>query len=134
MPDYAALKAVHVTAVTLSGALFLLRAGWRFARPAAPFARAARIVPALVDTVLLASALALVSFWVRDRLPLGWIGVKVLVLAAYVAVGTLALRPGLAPGRRLLHVASAALAFGFIVTVALSKSPAGALRWLLPAS
>lgn len=131
MIDYTALKAVHVTAVVLSGTLFALRGAWRVARPDGPFHRAARVVPMIVDTVLLLSALALASFWLRDRLPMGWIGIKVAALALYVALGVVALRPGLRPGPRLLALGAAALVFGFIVSVALSKSPAGALRALL---
>lgn len=126
--DYAALKAVHVGAVALSGALFALRGAWRLARPDAAFPLPARVLPHFVDTVLLLSALALAASWIDEGLPLGWIGAKVLLLAAYIGIGMVALRRGLRPGPRLAALAAAALAFGCIVSVALTKSPAGALR------
>jgi uncharacterized membrane protein SirB2 len=129
--DYGVLKAVHVTCVVLSGSLFALRGAWRLARPDAPFARAVRVVPMLVDSALLLSAVGLASFWMRDRLPMGWIGVKVALLVLYIALGVVALRPGLPTGPRLAALGAAALTFGFIVSVALSKSPAGVLRTLL---
>lgn len=123
--DYAWLKSVHVASVTLSGTLFALRGAWRLARPAARAPLAMRVLPHVVDTVLLLSALALASFWMRDKLPMGWIGVKVVALCAYVALGVVALRPGLPLRTRAVALAAAALTFAFIVSVALAKSPAG---------
>ena len=130
MIDYATMKSVHVTAVIVSGTLFALRGAWRLARPDAPVVRVVRVLPHLVDTVLLLSALVLAAAWLRDGAPLGWIGAKVVALLAYVGLGLVALRPGLKVPARLAVLAGAALAFGYIVTVALTKSPAGALRWL----
>jgi uncharacterized membrane protein SirB2 len=128
--DYATMKSVHVTAVTVSGTLFALRGAWRLARPDAPVVRVVRVVPVLVDTVLLLSALVLAVAWMRDGAPLGWIGAKVAALFVYIGVGVVALRRGLSAPARLAALAAAALAFAYIVSVALTKSPAGALRWL----
>lgn len=130
MVDYATLKAVHVSAVTVSGTLFALRGVWRLARPDAVFARSVRIVPHVVDTLLLLSALGLAATWVRNDAPLGWITAKVVALLLYIAIGMIALRPGLPASRRITALAGAALVFGYIVSVALTRSPAGALRWL----
>jgi uncharacterized membrane protein SirB2 len=128
--DYPALKAVHVGAVALSGALFALRGAWRLARPNATFARPLRVLPHVVDTVLLLSALALAASWVRDGAALGWIGAKVIALVGYIGCGLVALRRGLRVGPRLAALAAATLALAYIVSVALTKSPAGTLRWL----
>lgn len=130
--DYATLKQTHVASVVLSGALFAARGVWRFTHPHARFARAARVVPPLIDTVLLLSALGLGFVWLRSGLPLGWIGTKIALLAAYIVLGLVALRPGLRAGPRALAFAASALAFACIVGVALTKSSAGPLRWLLP--
>jgi uncharacterized membrane protein SirB2 len=128
--DYAALKAVHVGAVALSGTLFALRGAWRLARPDATLALPSRVLPRVVDTVLLLSALALAARWFRDGLPVGWIGVKMILLVAYIGIGMVALRRGLRAGPRTAALAAAALAFACIVGVALTKSPTGALRAL----
>ena len=130
MIDYAALKAVHVGAVALSGALFALRGAWRLARPDATLSLPLRVLPHVVDTVLLLSALALAARWIRDGLPIDWIGVKVMLLAAYIGIGMVALRRGVRAGPRLAALSAAALAFACIVFVALTKSPTGALRAL----
>ncbi len=130
--DYPLIKSVHVASVVVSGALFAARGAWRFARPGARVPRAVRIVPQVVDTVLLLSALALAWIWMDSGLPLGWIGAKVAVLAAYVGLGLVALRPGLPPAPRAAAFAASALAFAYIVGVALTKSPSGPLRWLSP--
>lgn len=127
MIDYAALKAVHVGAVVLSGTLFALRGAWRLVRPEATLALPMRVLPHVVDTVLLLSALALAASWIRDGLPIGWIGVKVILLAAYIGIGMVALRRGLPAGPRLAALAAAALAFAGIVGVAFTKSPTGVL-------
>ena len=54
--DYAAVKGVHIAAAATSLTLFLLRAAWMLASPARLETRWVKIVPHLVDTVLLASA------------------------------------------------------------------------------
>lgn len=130
MIDYATLKAVHVGAVVLSGTVFAVRGAGRLVRPDAAWSRPTRVLPHAVDTVLLVSALALASFWLRDGLPMGWIGAKVAALVAYIGLGIVALRPRLARGRRMVALAAAMLTYGYIVGVALAKSPAGPLHGL----
>jgi uncharacterized membrane protein SirB2 len=130
MVDYLTLKAVHVSAVAVSGTLFALRGAWRLARPDAIFTRPLRILPHLVDTVLLLSALALAATWVRNGAPVDWLAAKVIALVAYIVLGIVALRRGLRAPSRLAALVAAALVFGYIVSVALTHSPAGALHWL----
>lgn len=90
--DYAPIKAVHVTAVTLAFGGFVLRgagvlAGARWAR-----SRAARTLPHVNDTVLRVSALA--SAWTLRANPLepSWLAAKIVALVVYVALGTIALK------------------------------------------
>jgi uncharacterized membrane protein SirB2 len=122
---YALLKPLHVGAVALSGAGFLLRglgmlvnAGWLQARPV-------RVLPHIVDTVLLASALGLA--WTLRISPLAhpWLAAKIGGLLVYIALGMLALRPGRPKALRVAAWAGACLAFYYIVSVALTKSPLG---------
>ena len=123
---YATLKLVHVTAVALSGAGFVLRyvlsitgrlpaQGW------------SRIAPHAVDTVLLASALALA--WVGGFHPLAvpWLEAKLLGLVLYILVGTIALKRGRTHTARALAFALALATYAYIVSVAVSKSPWGLL-------
>lgn len=131
MIDYPAIKAVHVASVALSGTLLAVRGAWRLVRPDARFAQSMRILPPVIDTVLLLSALALLAVWMERGAPLDWVVAKVLALVVYIGLGIVALRPGLRRRPRLVALGAAAAAFGYIVAVALTKSPAGALRWFV---
>ena len=122
---YLAIKHLHVTCVVLSGFGFLLRAVWMLAGSPKLHARLTRIVPHIVDTVLLASAIALSVMAAQYPFVDGWITAKVLGLIAYIVLGTIALKRGRNLRTRLVALAGAVATFAWIVSVALSKSPAG---------
>ncbi len=121
---YAVLKAVHVAAVVLSGAGFALRYGLSLRGPL-PAARWARVAPHAVDTVLLASALALA--WVGGFRPLAvpWLEAKLIGLVIYILAGTIALKRGRTRGTRAIAFGVAAVTFAYIVSVAVTKNPLG---------
>ena len=102
------------------GLAVLLGARWVRNRPA-------RTLPHVVDTVLLASALALA--WTLHLTPgnVPWLTAKIVGLLAYIGLGMLALRPGGSFAVRLLTWLAALATFGWIVSVALSKDPRGFL-------
>ena len=60
--SYSAIKHLHVSAVAVSFALFTLRGAWMLAAPDKLQERWVRIVPHVVDTLLLLSAL-----WLAPR-------------------------------------------------------------------
>lgn len=128
MPEYAVLKHVHVSAAGLSLALFALRGAWRLASPERLAARWVRVVPHVVDTVLLASALLLA--WQIGRGAAPWLAAKVVALVVYIVLGTIALKRGRTPSIRAGAFVAALATFGYIVSVALTKSPWGALARL----
>jgi len=119
---YLALKHLHMTCVALSLAGFVLRGVWMMTAPARLNARLTRVLPHVIDTALLVSAIALVSFY--EGVP-GWVWAKVGGLLIYIVLGTVALKRGKTRSARLVAFALALLTFAWIVSVALSKSPAG---------
>lgn len=123
---YAALKLVHAGAVVLSGVGFVIRYAVSVTRPL-PTGALVRIAPHVVDTVLLGSALALA--WVGGFNPLRvpWLEAKLAGLAIYIVLGTIALRRGRTRRTRAAAFAAALIAYAYIVTVALTKSPLGPL-------
>jgi uncharacterized membrane protein SirB2 len=123
---YAALKLVHVGAVVLSGVGFIIRYGLSLTRPL-PSSALARVAPHIVDTVLLGSALALAWAGGFDPLGVPWLEAKLAGLAIYIVLGTIALKRGRTRRTRAAAFAAALLAYGYIVTVALTKSPLGPL-------
>ena len=126
--DYQTIKHVHLTAAALSLALFVLRGAWRAVSPERLAARWVRVVPHVIDTVLLASALWLA--WQVGSGAASWITAKVVALLAYIVLGSFALKRGRTPGTRAAAFFAALATFGYIVSVAIAKSPWGALARL----
>ena len=129
MLDYGTLKGLHVGAAAISLALFVLRGGWMLVAPARLRHRWVRIVPHVIDTVLLASALWL-AWQLGAQDTRSWLAAKIAGLAAYIVLGTIALRRGKTRGVRLATFVAALATFGYIVSVAVTKSPLGLLAWL----
>lgn len=123
---YAALKLVHVSAVVLSGAAFVLRYVLSVTRPR-PAAAWMRVAPHAVDTVLLASAVALAWVGRLDPLQLPWLEAKLVGLVLYILLGTIALKRGRTGRMRATAFAMALLTYAYIVSVALTKNPLGFL-------
>lgn len=118
---YTALKHLHITTVYITLALFLLRGFWMFAAPAQLERRWVRIVPHVNDTVLLATATALVYLAWGNPLLQPWLVAKILGLIAYIALGTIALRRGHTRAIRLKAFVAALAVFAYIIAVAASK-------------
>jgi uncharacterized membrane protein SirB2 len=126
--DYAFVKHVHVAAVAVTFALFALRGAWMVAAPQMLRRTWVRVLPHVVDTVLLAAAL-----WLVVALPSGnatWIAAKVVGLVVYTGAGIVALRAGSSRGVRLAAFAFALATFAYIVAVAVTRSPWGPLARL----
>ena len=133
---YADLKLIHVSAVTISFCGFAARGFGVLSGASWVRHRLARTLPHLVDTVLLLSAVAML--WIVRVSPwaLPWLRAKLIGLIVYIALGVLALRP--LPGEsiarsktlRLVAWISALVVFGYIASVAVTKSPRGAMEWL----
>jgi uncharacterized membrane protein SirB2 len=124
MLDYATIKTVHTGAAALSFSLFALRGAWMLRAPERLRQRWVRIVPHVIDTLLLASALWL-AWQIGAEGTRGWLWAKVIALVAYIALGSLALKRGRTRNMRIAAFAAALVAFAYIVSVALTKSPLG---------
>lgn len=120
---YFAIKHVHVTAVTLSFALFLLRGLWMYSESTQLQRRWVRIVPHVVDTVLLGAGLWL-AFMLRQIPDVSdWLAAKLIALVVYIGLGTVALKRGRTRTERTAAWLAALAVFGYIVAVALTKNP-----------
>ena len=119
---YTLLKYLHVICVVLSGAGFVLRGAWMLQGSPLLAQRWVRVLPHIVDTVLLASAIALAVMLEQYPLVQGWITAKLIGLVVYIVLGTIALKRGRTRGVRLTAFGGALLVFAYIVAVALTKS------------
>jgi len=121
------LKAVHVGSAILSIAGFVLRGVWMLQGSPLLKARAARILPHVVDTVLLVSAIALALRIAQYPFVHAWLSAKVLALLAYIVLGSIALKYGRSRRVRALSYGMALAVFLYIVAVAIARSPAAGL-------
>lgn len=122
MPDYLTLKTIHATAAALSIAGFVLRYAWMIAGSTLLRSRPAKVLPHIVDTVLLASAILLAVQAGVAPWSVGWLGFKVVALIVYIVLGTIALKRGRTRATRIVAGAAAIALFGAIVWAARYKS------------
>lgn len=127
---YSMLKAVHTGSAALSLTLFVVRGAWMIAAPERLRQRWVKVMPHVIDTVLLASAVALM-LWIGNYPGThGWLTAKVAGVVAYIVLGSVALKRGPTRAIRITAFVAALAVFGYIVSVALTKSAAGFLAWL----
>jgi len=119
--EYTQLKTLHVGAVALSLGLFALRGLWMLRGDARLQLPWVRVLPHLVDTVLLASAVWLALHIGQTPLRDAWLTAKVIGLLAYIVLGSIALKRGRSVAVRRSAFAAALCTFAYIVSVALTK-------------
>jgi uncharacterized membrane protein SirB2 len=120
--SYKLLLYLHLASVALSGAGFALRGVWMMQGSPLLARRWVRVLPHVVDSVLLASAIALALLTGQYPLAQGWLTAKLLGLVAYIVLGTIALKRGRTLRIRIRAYCGALLVFGYIVAVATTKS------------
>jgi uncharacterized membrane protein SirB2 len=121
--SYFAIKYVHVGAVIASFCLFFLRGVWMMAAPEELAVRWVRVVPHIIDTVLLVSAMALAVMTAQYPFVQPWLTAKVLALLVYIVLGTVALRRGRTRRVRIVAWILALGVFGYMVAVARARVP-----------
>jgi uncharacterized membrane protein SirB2 len=124
---YTQIKVVHVAAVVTSGALFAIRGGALHLGARWPMAAPLRYLSYTVDTVLLTAALMLATILHQYPFVHGWLTTKVLLLVAYVGLGTCALKRGRTRRVRIACWLAALGVYGFIISVARAHHALGAL-------
>lgn len=119
--SYLAIKYFHITCAALSGSFFLLRGIWMLRESDMLRQRSVKVLPHVIDTLLLASALVMV-FW-SGQYPFvqPWLTAKVVALIVYIALGTVALKRGKTKAVRTWALVAALATFGYIVMVALTR-------------
>ena len=117
------LKTSHIFFVISSYALFFLRGIWSLNGSVIMQKRWVGIVPHVIDTLLLVSALTL-AFTIRQYPFMdAWLTAKIIGLLLYVGLGFVALRDGMSKTLRFFAWVAAQAAFIYIVLVAISHNP-----------
>ena len=122
------LKALHITCVFTSYSLFLLRGIWHFRGSLIIQQRWVRIVPHVVDTFLLTSAVALAFTIKQYPFVDAWLTAKVIGLLLYIGLGFVALKYGKSRTIRVLAWLAAQAVFAYIVLVAIQHDPMPFIR------
>jgi uncharacterized membrane protein SirB2 len=120
--EYALLKLTHVACVVLSYTGFFLRGIWLIRGSRMLERRWVRVLPHVVDTVLLASAIALAVLLRQNPLAEPWLIAKLAALLLYIGLGMVALRFGTTLGTRIGAWIAAQAVFLYIVAVALTRN------------
>lgn len=122
---YLLLKYIHIGSVIVSFTLFAFRGCLMLAE--SPWLKhwTLRITPHAVDTVLLVSALWLMTLVHQYPFVHPWLSVKVILLALYIVLGSFALKRGRTKRERGVYFVAALLVFLFIVSVARAHHPLG---------
>lgn len=130
MNTYLVVYYVHIISVCLSIGFFLLRGIWMIQESGLLERKFVRIAPHAIDTVLLLAAVVLAILTEQYPVTHPWLTVKVLALVAYIVLGVFALRRGKTKSARVIYLIAAIAAFGFMVSVALTRNPLGFLSYL----
>lgn len=115
---YIWIKFVHVAAISASFMLFLLRgmlhlSGWPHASH-----WSLRFLSYTIDTVLLTAALMLITILHQYPFVHTWLTMKVVLLLAYIVLGSFALKRAATQRGRVFALIGACLCFGMIVSIA----------------
>lgn len=126
---YLAIKHLHILCAALSISGFVLQGVWMMRRSPLLDHRVTRTLPHVIDTVFLGSAITLATMSGQYPFVAPWVTAKVVALVVYILLGATALRWGRTMRVRVLALLAAVLTFSWIVSVALSKNPAGFLAF-----
>ncbi len=119
--NYIWVKYLHIGCATLSSGFFLVRGMWMLRSSAMLQRRWVRVVPHVVDSVLLGSALTMVALSGQYPFVQAWLTAKVLALLVYIVLGSIALKRGKSLATRRLALLAALAVFSYIVAVALTR-------------
>ncbi len=121
------LKLLHAGSALLSISGFALRGYWMLTGNPRLRSRPARVLPHILDTLLLASAVGMLVVLQANPFELAWLSAKIAALLCYIGLGMVAFRFGKTRRVRVIACGMALLVAAYIVAVAFTKSPWGPL-------
>jgi uncharacterized membrane protein SirB2 len=117
---YEIVKIIHVGCAMLTLVSFSLRGIWMLHWPGMLKQAAVRIVPHVIDAVLLASAIVLMIQTRQYPLAQTWLTAKIAAVVVYIVLGSVALKRGRTRAIRISASVGALATYGYIVAVALT--------------
>lgn len=129
MSIYMILKDIHIFFVSASGVFFASRGLHRVLTGARPRSRIWRVAPHVIDTLLLASGIALMLYVHIYPARTPWLALKFVLVVFYILLGALAFRSRSVWSSSGAYLAALAV-YAFIVSIALTHNPHGMLLWM----
>lgn len=124
------VKLLHLSTVTFTIGFFLLRFYWVILGSSLARANWARKLSQFNDSLLLAAGITLAILSRQYPFQADWLTAKLEALLLYILFGTLAINRGRNRRMRLVSGVLALACVGYIVSVALTRSPHGPLLLL----
>ena len=118
------LKHIHLIFVALSLLAFLMRGISLFMNSSVLDKSWVKILPQVINTILLVSGIVLAMHLHMSPGNQPWLMAKIMGLVVYIGLGVAAFRVPNPTVRKLLWL-SALIAFGYIISVAVTKNPVG---------
>lgn len=119
---YLTIKIIHASFALISILGFAWRGYLKVSRNELPRHFVYRVLPHIVDTILLTSAIFLVALSGQYPFVVSWVTAKVLALLVYIGLGITLMRSQADQGRRRLLYGLTLLSGIYILLVAASKS------------
>ncbi len=118
MSIYDLIKVLHVSCAVLTLCGFILRGYWMLVESDWLQQKVTRVLPHIVDTVLLVSAIVLVVMSRQYPFVVDWVTLKIGLLLLYIVLGTVALKRGKTKQIRIVCLIAALLTIAVIFIVA----------------
>ncbi len=122
MDSYVLIKMVHAVLVLAVGLLFLWRVYLTLAQAPAQNGKVPTLLAHTFSLGLLASGLTMVAIY--GQMP-AWVMTKLIFLFVFIALGVIAFKRAKTRSAQLTMMALALLTYAFLVSVAVTKQPAG---------
>jgi uncharacterized membrane protein SirB2 len=119
----ALVKPLHLATAVLSIGGFVLRGLWMLRGSPLLRHRLTRILPHVNDTLLFGAGLWLLFTTAQYPTQQPWLAAKLTALVVYILLGMVALKRGRTPAIRATAFVAALAVFGYMVAVALTRSP-----------
>mgnify|MGYP003625703866 CR=1 FL=1 len=129
MTLFAVLKTLHVSCALLSVGGFALRGFWMLSDNQRLRKPSARILPHIIDTVLLGSAIGMLLVWQVSPFSVTWLAAKLFALLLYIVLGMVALRFGRTRSQRGVAFVLALVTAAYMFAVALTKDATVVFTW-----
>src|SRR5690554_6112484 len=123
LEHYFLIKHLHMTTAIVSIAFFIVRAWWSVRENALLQRRWVRILPHIIDTLLLVLGVVLAIALSMSPHQHPWLAAKLLGLVVYILLGTVAIKRGRTPLTRGLTAVVAVAVFVYVYGTATTKNP-----------